>query len=290
MPFFKTANIPILGVYQSSGKFTKLSNKNPNIDDVEVKKSINLISKDLLNGVSKVYNISNDINDYIFPVPRAVTASVPNSNGDNFSHEELTRFSTRHRCLVYNTFKSVGLHVEHAASDPKTARGFIPDVHYMQENPKDKHVLTVVAMDTTKDPALGEGLLSGEIDSFSMGCICDSVECSYCGKIANSDRDMCDHLRYYKLSKIDNKLVYENCLGVEYQELSVVEHPADEKAITQLLLQKAASEQEKRCVEKSFNVISSLVSPKDQKEVARFFKENINRLPEAMIKLANKLL
>lgn len=293
MPFYKTAKTPIVGVYQSSGKFTKLANQSEDISREEedvVKKTLNILSKDVLRAVSKVYNISDNIDDYIFPVPRAVTADVPNNNGDNFPHLELTRFSPTHRCMVYETFKNDPLHVEHAADNPKTARGYLPDAHYVASDESDKHVLTVVAMDTTKDAPLAEGLLSGEIDSFSMGCICDSVRCSICNKVAHSDRDLCDHLRWYKMSKVDGKLVYEDCLGVEYQELSVVGNPADPKARTQALLKHAANRARNNDVKTAFSVLSTLVSQDDQTEVARFFKYNAGKLPAAMLRLADKLL
>jgi hypothetical protein len=171
MAFYKTAKTPIIGVYQSSGKFVKRAQQQTDITDKEeqaVQQALNILSKDVLKAVARVYNISENINDYIFPVPRAVTADVPNNNGDNFQHEELTRFSPLHRCRVYETFRNDPLQVEHVSENPKTARGYLPDVHYITGNPQDKHVLTVVAMDAKKDPPLAEGLLNGEIDSFSM--------------------------------------------------------------------------------------------------------------------------
>jgi hypothetical protein len=292
MPFYKTAATPILGVYQSSGKFTKRAQQAADISDKEedaVKQALNILSKDVLKAVSRVYNISDNINDYIFPVPRAVTADVPNNNGDNFQHDELTRFSTRHRCMVFQTFHNDPLQVEHCADNPKTARGYLPDVHYVTANAEDKHVLTVVAMDTRKDPPLAEGLLSGEVDSFSMGCICDQVKCSNCGHVANSDKDLCDCLRWYKMSKVNGKLVYEDCLGVEYQELSVVGNPADPKARTQALLKYASRCAAANDLKASFNVLSTMVDPEDQREVARFFHMNAGKLPDAMLRLADRL-
>lgn len=294
MPFYKIAKAPILSVYQSSGKFTKCANKNADVsqqEDQAVQKVINLLSKDVLKAVAQVYNISDKIDDYIFPVPRAVTADVPNNNGDNFMHEELTRFSPNHRCLVFQTFRNDPLHVEHAADDPKTARGYLPDAYYVTEPPNDKHVLTVVAVDTTKDPPLAEGLLTGDIRLFSMGCICEAVRCSNpsCRKVAYSDRDLCDCLKYYKMSKINGSLIYEDCLGVEYQELSVVGNPADPKAATQALLKYAARKAEVNQLQASFNVISSLVSDQDQMEIAKFFKLNAGKLPESLLRLADRL-
>ena len=294
MAFYKTATAPVLAVYQSSGKFSKIAAQNSDVtpqEDRAVQQALNILSGDVLKALARVYDISASIDDYIFPVPRAVTADIPNNNGDNFQHSELMRFSPDHRCLVYQTFRNDPLHIEHVAHDPKAARGYLPDVHYITADGEDKHVLTVVAMDASKDPPLAEGMLSGEINKFSMGCICDAVQCSYsgCKKVAKSDREMCDHLKFYKMSTIDGELIYEDCLGVEYQELSVVGTPADPKAETQALLKYATRKAQLGDVTASFNVISSLISEKDSFEVARFFHENVNKLPEAMLRLADKL-
>lgn len=293
MAFFKTASIDVIGVYQSSGKFTKCASKNIKIsadEDRAITRMINLVSKDVLSSLSRVYNISDNIDDYIFPIPRTVTANVPNSNGDRFAHEELIRFSPTHRCMVYQTFRNDPLHVEHVASDPKSARGFLPDVHYIQNSDnKDNHVIAIAATDTTKDPILAAGMLSGEINKFSMGCICEAVECSICGKVAHSDQELCDCLLHHKMSKIGGELVFENCLGVEYQELSVVGNPADETAQTQAILQYNARKEEMQKTKSHFNAISSLVSKKDQVEIAKYFKDNLNKMPESMVRLVNRL-
>lgn len=293
--FYKIASVPILGVYQSSGKFTKCASKTGDLskeDDAKVQHALNLISKDMLTALGSIYNISTSIDDYIFPVPRATGVDYPNNNGDNFSHDEMTRFSPRHRCMVYQTFRNDPIHIEHAAFDPKAARGFIPDVNYIFDDPKDKYVLAITAIDTKKDGPLAEGMLSGDIDKFSMGCVCDSVKCSYskCGKVAHSDSDLCDHLLWYKMSKIDGELIYEDCQGVEFNELSVVGDPAYEKATTQYLLQVEADRKIRDDAISTFNVISSLMNSEDQLEVAKYFKENVNRLPNAMLRLANKIL
>lgn len=289
--FHKIAATPILGVYQGSGKFSKCASKTADLTTVEdtvVKKAINLIAPDVIKSLAKVYNLSDNINEYIFPVVRCLTSNTPNSNGDRFSHEELTRFSSKHRCLVYQTFRNDPLHVEHIANDPKAARGFLPDVYYIQEDKDDMHVIAIAAVDTTKDAPLADGILSGDIDSFSMGCICDSVKCSYCHKEAFSDRDLCDHLQWHKMSKINGKLVYEDCLGVEYQELSVVGEPADNTARTQSILQLAASKQSEDS-HQAFVAISSLASSEDQLEIARYVHANIGKIPDALVRLANKL-
>ena len=295
MAFYKTASIPIVSVYQSSGRFTKRASQNDDMDKQEeqlVERAISVISKEVLSAIAKIYNLSDNINDYIFPIPRAVTADIPNNNGDCFDHPELTRFSPQHRCMVFETFRNDPLHVEHAASDPKTARGYLPDVVYLTQDPKDKHVLTIAAVDTTKDVPFAEGVLNGDIDKFSMGCICSHVKCSYSkckNPVAYTDKELCDHLKWYKMATLDRELIFEHCYGVEYQELSAVGNPADPKAVTQALLKYASKQAEYGNIKASFNVISSLVSGPDAVEVARYFNANAGRLPDSMLRLADKL-
>lgn len=297
--FYKTANTPILGVYQSSGKFHKLASKTADLtpeEDAAVKHSLNIISKDVIRAVSKVYALSSNIDDYIFPIPRAVTAGTqenprPNNNGDNFDHDELTRFSSAHKCLVYETFKNDPLHVEHVAFDPKAARGFLPDVYYVTQNPEDMHVIAVAAVDTTKDYPLAEAIIGGKSNAFSMGCQCDAVRCSHCGKTAYSDNDLCECLTHYKMADLGSGPIYEDCLGVEFQELSVVGNPADPTALTQRMLQRAAMRKSAayNSGQDVIRAVNTLLSREDQIEAARYFKANMSKMPESVIKLIAKL-
>lgn len=290
---YRTANVPIVAVYHPSGKFTKCATKHADISDEEediVQRSINLISPHILTAVAKVYNLSDRIDDYVFPVYRSVTANIPNSNADHFSSDELQRFSKSHKCQVFQTFNKAPFHIEHASEDPKSARGYIVDSYYIAANQEDQHVLCLVGLDTTKDPPLAESIISGENPGSSMGCLCEAVKCSYCNKVAKADSDLCDHLLWYKLATIDGQLVYEDCMGVEFQELSTVGDPADETALTQYVLQRAAKREEINKAKEQFNILSHLVPKGDQKEVARYFASNVNRLPDAMLRLANKIL
>jgi len=294
MPLYRTSSIPLLGVYVSSGKFSKCASKSDDINnttDNQIKKTINLISKDLVKALSKAYNLSENINDYVFPIARTVTANVPNGNGDRFTHQELTRFSPESKCQVYETFRNVPLHVEHIAQDPKAARGFLPDVHYVNANPKDMYVLAVVALDTKKDSMLARGIMGGTMNKFSMGCTCEAVKCSYSGcknPVAYSDNELCDHLRYHRMSKFRGELIYEDCLGVVFEELSNVGIPADPTALTQTILQLKANHRTASKMSRPA-IISSLLSLEDQESAAKFFKENINTLPDAVVELVTKL-
>jgi hypothetical protein len=88
---------------------------------------------------------------------------------------------------------------------------------------------------------------------------------------------------------IKGELVYENCLGVEFQELSVVGDPAYQKAATQYILQKQASRKKVSEKYKDNTIISELLSIEDRIDVAKFFLKNKENLPIAMLRLANKI-
>lgn len=286
--FFKTASIPVVAVLNHKGSFSRRASKDlSDKDNQEIKKQINLIKPEIVASISKLYNISPNIKDYIYVVARALTADIPNQNGDCFPDSELTRYSHQHRCQVYSTFRHCPIHVEHCASDPKTARGFIPDCSYHTASQEDKHVLCLVAIDTTKDKPLAEGILSGKTDSFSMGCTCQDVTCSLCNKTAKNDRDLCEHLAFHKMRKVGGKLIYEICGGVEYQELSVVGTPADPTAKTQQILRMAAAQQLAK--PDHWAPIASMLTEREQVELALYAEKNFDQIPDSLVKLLAKL-
>jgi len=284
MAFFKTATASVVGIYRKNS-FNRIASAANEGHGRLARTAAKVLSPTKLRAIANIYNLSDNIDDYVFPVLRAVTADIPNDNGDRFTHQELTRFSPKHRCQVYETFRFDPYHVEHAASDPKTARGFLPDVRYNTDNHKDKHILCVAAIDTKKDPVLAEGILTGKLTDCSMGCVCEAVRCSACHHVAYNDDDLCDHLRFHMMATINGQLVFEDCLGVEFVELSQVSQGADRKAKVQTILDRY--EQHRRSA--SFTPLASILSQDDCLEIATFVRNNLNILPDSMVKLVDKL-
>ncbi|MFA5132623.1 MAG: hypothetical protein WC444_04875 [Candidatus Paceibacterota bacterium] len=285
--FFKTASIPIIALFETNGKFHKLASQNDDLPGHaldKIKGKLNMFDKDMLKAIAKVYNISDKISDYVFPVPRAVTANIPNGNRDRFTDGELLRFAELHKCRVYETFRNDPIHIEHNAADPRTARGFIPDAAYNKYNHKDQHVLTIAAIDTKKDIPFAQGIISGEINKFSMGCICDSVKCGKCGKVASSEEDLCDCLKHDKMS------TYSDCLGVEFKELSGVDNPADETATTQYMLMAASLRKMGVQAKEQAKIVNQILNRGEQVQLARYIKANINTLPESFLKLVQTIM
>ena len=261
----------------------------------------NILESKVFGSVAAAYDVSSDPREYLYLVARAVTADVPNSNGDMFPDSELRRFDLGRTQVVYGSFLNAPLHINHEASDPTAAKGFLPDVHYNDSNPGDMHVEALVAVDRTKDPQLAEDIESGRRNEFSMGCLAGEVQCSIssCMKKATSEPELCQHLRRAKMTMIGNELVYETCRQVTFTELSNVDDAADKTATTKAMLGRIASAQKKITTydAKEFRRAASVLraidgltlDAEDRIEVAAYLRDNRQYLPEGMRNLEGAL-
>ena len=171
---FKTAKIQILSYNNNISKsaFKKTANTEKyasHFDDVTESSSIIEDIKEKLSVVAGTYSISSNPNDYIYVAVRALTADIPNENWDAFAEKELLRFEPKYGCRVYQTFNLKPHHVNHRSQDPTQARGAILDSHYNTKNAEHFPEI-LVAIDKTKDKRLANGIASGEIEGWSMGC------------------------------------------------------------------------------------------------------------------------
>ena len=129
-----------------------------------------LLDQQIFDAVSDRYKVSRNPGDFVYTVARAVTADVPNQNGDAFPEDELLSLNPMAGVMVFQTFINDPLHVEHLSDDPTAALGFILDSHYNTEDARDKFVETLVLIDRKKNPVMAKEISSGARDSFSMGC------------------------------------------------------------------------------------------------------------------------
>jgi len=185
--FKKISNIEIINTVDYSDFLSVLDKQKT--ASINHKAEINLLNPQIFDKVSKLYNISPNPDSYIYAIARGVTTLVEggrelqttNANGDAFPKEELLRKRTD-GIFVYQTFNLCPFHTEHKADDPYKASGFLLDSHYNQNNPDDEHVDIVVCCDKTKDPMGANGILTGAVKSYSMGCDVEYTVCSICGK------------------------------------------------------------------------------------------------------------
>lgn len=171
--------------------------------------------------------------EFVYVSVRALTADKPNSNGDAFPHEELTRIDPILNRPVYASFVGKGVYINHKnTDDPRYAKGIVLDSRYVQANPDDKYVELLLAVDRRKDPIFARDVERGLINKFSMGASVQFTKCSICENTARRKEEFCEHIAKQKMREVEGKLAYEKCFGVTYNEISAVSDPADETAQT----------------------------------------------------------
>jgi len=270
MSFPKVAKVSLISLgsaeFRADGlTFTKLAGKTAsyyqqNSGKIDIQSCISM--------VADKYNLSDSAGDYIFEAARAVTAEVPNENGDAFPKEELLRFDHRLGKAVYQTFILKPHHINHRADNPKTARGVVIDASYNDLSPalddcpacghrtaeldgrdksglncvkcgttvKDEFVELLLAIDSKKDPTFANGVKTGALDSLSMGCEAGFTDCSICDNRARTVSQFCSHIKSGNKKKMfktasGEKMSFEKCGEVVFTEISRVDQPADPKAL-----------------------------------------------------------
>ena len=188
-------------------------------------KATALLPKGKISKVASIEDNSEYSNDFIYFIARALTANVPNANGDYFPDDELEK--------SYESFIGKNLHLNHDADDVAKAVGKIIDAWYVKTD-GDIYVVCLCKVDRKLHPELARNIETGIIDSVSMGCSCQECECSICGKKAHNEAEFCDHLRHFLGREIDvngeKKKVSSINRGITFNELSLVGDPADTNA------------------------------------------------------------
>lgn len=202
--------------------------------------------------------------EYIYVTVRALTADKPNANGDCFPHEELIRIDPVLNRPVYASFIGKGVYINHKnTDDPRYAKGIVLDARYVADDENDKYVELLLSIDKKKDPAFARDVERGLINKFSMGASVKYTRCSVCNNEARTKEDFCEHIAKQKMQKVHfngvEKLAYELCYGVTYNEISAVSDPADESA---QILAKIANKQ-KKILKKHKNYSSRIVKKSD---------------------------
>ncbi len=234
MGFYKVADVPLKVI--GDGQYGAFKRTAQTVKNAIPNSGYNLVADQIFAKLSPHYALSSNPADYIFLSALAVREGVPNKNGDATTHTELMRFRPARKCLTFETFVHDPIQMNHFASEHTLAKGFIVDSILNTWDESFEFVETALAIDKSKDPVLAQGLLSGRINKFSMGSLVEALECSICHKIAYKEQDMCDHLKFHKMQKINGQLCFEYNIGVTYEELSIVDRPAEEAAMTRKIL------------------------------------------------------
>lgn len=162
---------------------------------------------------------------YLYFRARAISADVPNKNGDFFSWDELTK--------ACESFIGKGFYLNHDSDSPTKAKGIILDA---QLNDEGKYIETLVAVDRGIAPEVCQLIESGIINSVSMGCMAARAMCSVCNNEAYNQETLCEHMspksaNYVKGKKLnDGSRAFEHNFDIGFTELSGVSVPADGEA------------------------------------------------------------
>lgn len=160
--------------------------------------------------------------DMYYVKVRAVTAGVPNNNGDYFSVDELKN--------TYKTFEGRGVFVNHESDNVEAARGKILSADLIDADPTDVHVVLALAIDQKAFPQLVHAIKKGYVTDVSMGATVAYSLCSICNNKASTESEYCHHIKYFKGSSFQGKPVFEDNKGVGFFEISVVTSGADTTA------------------------------------------------------------
>lgn len=187
---------------------------------------------------------------YIYTKVRAISSRV-NKNNDGWPSEELAK--------AYNTFIGKPIFVDHNNSDPTRARGVVVDarLHIDDDLQKasaldpyyatapDNHkpptwIELLLETDARQFPKLAQAIISGDIDSVSMGANVERTQCNICSNWATSVQEYCDHIKskgasfdFFESStgSRSSRKSYEDCYDVHFFEISYVFDPADSTAL-----------------------------------------------------------
>lgn len=195
------------------------------------------------------YNDYRTDDGYIYTRVRAISSRV-NKNYDGWPSDQLA--------AAYRTFVGKPIFVDHNNSNTARSRGVIVDAILHVEDDMDKAaafdpyyanapdnhrpptwIELLLETDAKAYPKLAKGIISGEIDSVSMGANVEKTKCSVCSNEAFSADDFCHHVKlkgahfdsWNDRGKKESKLAYEDCYDISFFEISYVFDPADDTAL-----------------------------------------------------------
>lgn len=189
------------------------------------------------------YHISRNLDDYILTPVIVMPSDLPNRNAVGFPLKELVKFHPNLGQQAYKTWKGKPTHYEHANEDITKAYGVIADA-FMRRLVGFNHgqvwkILLLLAFDRSKNPDIVNRIISGDLNSYSMGAFIGSYTCSFCGEELGNEPGCCIHLDINKpgvMYDLQGKLVFRNIKDCEGFEVSCVESPAFLSALSDTVI------------------------------------------------------
>lgn len=178
-----------------------------------------------------IYEISPKLEDYIIVPVVTVISDIPNTNGDCIELSEMLAFNPEYGLPFYKTFKGKPVHVEHDNKILNRARGVILDSYISPLRGfkgKRGKIVQLLAIDKTKDREIANKVLSGEINTYSIGARFSEYQCSITNKIYRPGMPAGHYTQpgvpTYMLE--NGQLVFRKLRGLVGFETSIVSNPA----------------------------------------------------------------
>lgn len=212
----------------------------------------------------------------------------PNGNGDYFSKKELLS--------SFDSFIGRNLFLNHESDHPVKSIGKIVDAEAIEDPETGEFYIECLSkIDRKLHPEIARKVETGELDKVSMGCSCESSMCSVCGTAIHSDADeKCRHLSPqglmksypaeidlpdYGIRRGENTKAFAINSGITFNELSIVNVPADSRAVIKTVIANMKAMSKKASLNKEeqldllgqFDYILKELDSKTQEEVKAEF-------------------
>lgn len=141
-----------------------------------------------------------------------------------------------------HSYVAAGVVAHNCNKDITKAKGVILDVYLKKIhgfNGNHVKLIKLLAIDRTKDVALANSVLNGDVNTYSLGMYFNSYVCSICGnRVTKSSGKPCSHttLRQRTYQMKDGRLAYRMCEDIQGFETSIVKTPAYVVATSDIIM------------------------------------------------------
>jgi hypothetical protein len=184
-----------------------------------------------------IYEISPNLEDYIVVPVVTVISDLPNTNGDCIELAEMLAFNPEYGMPFYKTFKGKPVQLEHDNKVLNRARGVILDAYISPlsgfGSVTRAKIVELLAIDKTKDREYARKVLSGEMNTYSIGARYTEYQCSISGRIYRPGTPAGAYTQpgVPTYMRDDGQLAYRKLKGLVGFETSGVKTPAYVSAI-----------------------------------------------------------
>ena len=204
-------------------------------------------------------------NDFLI---KPETSQYVNQNGDAWERELLL--------ATYNTFVGSENYVEHIQI-PELSKGKVVDA--CARDLDDTIYVDILVATNKKHEDLIQKIVTGEIDTLSMGCTISYSVCSRCGNVAHEETDLCEHALNQKGqtfidSEGNERIIAELCGhksdpdSVEFIEASWVGNAAFDGAVCQTIMNPDVDVDETKSMPNNHSSLQDMIATEFSESIA----------------------